>query len=129
MNPTPVAPPIAPPEALPSHSAAHDTPAPTETASPFVKTKFDALLMVCSRCADRSSGPSKRKAKKLPSDFKKALGTERPRFRILQTSCLGLCPKKATAVAAATGDGPLRLAAIGGKSDIQAMADRLRAPR
>lgn len=121
MNPTPIAPPDAPPSP--------GTPGPAGTAAPFVKTKFDALLMVCSRCAERSSGPSKRKAKKLPGDFKKALGAERPRFRIVETSCLGLCPKKATAVAAATGDGPLRLAAVGGKSDVQAVADRLRGRR
>lgn len=121
MNPTP----IAASDALP----AIGMPTQAETASPFVKPKFDALLMVCSRCAERSSGPSKRKAKKLPGDFKKALGTERPRFRIVETSCLGLCPKNATAVAAATGDGPLQLAAVGGKSDIQAVADRLRGHR
>ena len=121
MNPTP----IDPSGALP----ADGTPTQAQMASPFVKAKFDALLMVCSRCAERSSGPSKRKATKLPGDFKKALGAERPRFRIVESSCLGLCPKKATAVAAATGDGPLQLAAVGGKSDIQAMADRLRGRR
>lgn len=121
MNPTH----IAPIDALP----AAGTPTQDQTASPFVKAKFDALLMVCSRCAERSSGPSKRKAKKLPGDFKKALGAERPRFRIVETSCLGLCPKKATGVAAATGDGPLQLAAVVGKSDIQAVADRLRGHR
>ena len=121
MNPTPFDPSDAPP--------AIGTPTAVETVSPFVKPKFDALLMVCSRCAERSSGPSKRKAKKLPSEFKKALGAERPRFRIVETTCLGLCPKKATAVAAATGDGPLRLAAVGGKSDVQAVADRLRGRR
>lgn len=118
MSHTPIAPPDAP--LIP------DTPARAEAASPFVKAKFDALLLVCGRCAERSSGPSRRKAKKLPGEFKKALGPERPRFRIVESSCLGLCPKKATAVAAATGDGPLRLAAVGGKSDVQAMADRLR---
>ena len=121
MNPTP----IDPSGALP----AAGTPTQEQMASPFVKAKFDALLMVCSRCAERSSGPSKRKATKLPGDFKKALGAERPRFRIVESSCLGLCPKKATAVAAATGDGPLQLAAVGGKSDIQAVADRLRGRR
>ena len=121
MNPTPIDPSEAP------HAAG--TPPLGQTATPFVKPKFDALLMVCSRCVERSSGPSKRKAKKLPGDFKKALGAERPRFRIVQTSCLGLCPKKATAVAAATGDGPLQLAAVGGTADVQAVAVRLRGRR
>jgi len=121
MSHTPIAPLDAPPPS--------DTPTPAEASSPFAKAKFDALLMICSRCAERSSGPSRRKAKKLPGEFKKALGPERPRFRIVESSCLGLCPKKATAVAAATGDGPLRLAAVGGKSDVQAVADRLRRRR
>lgn len=124
MKATPITP-ISPTDA-PSSTG---IPATAEAPSPFVKAKFDALLLVCGRCAARSSGPSKGKAKKLPGEFKKALGAERPRFRIVETSCLGLCPKKATAVASATGDGPLQLAAIGGKSDIQAMADRLRGRR
>ncbi|MGJ7485349.1 hypothetical protein ACSFA2_08825 [Variovorax sp. LT2P21] len=121
MNRTPILPTDSPP--------APSAPIPAGPASPFVAPKFDALLLVCSRCAERSSGPSKRKAKKLPGEFKKALGGERPRVRIVESSCLGLCPKKATAVAAAMGDGPLRLAAVGGKSDVQAMADRLRGRR
>lgn len=121
MNRTPILPTDTPP--------APSAPIPAGPASPFVTPKFDALLLVCGRCAERSSGPSKRKAKKLPGEFKKALGPERPRFRIVESSCLGLCPKKATALAAATGDGPLRLAAVRGKSDVQAMADRLRGRR
>lgn len=121
MSPTPIALPDAPPPS--------DTPTPAETASPFVKAKFDALLMVCSRCAERSSGPSRRKAKKLPGELKKALGPERPRFRIVASSCLGLCPKKATAVAAAVDGAPIRLAAVRDKDDVQAVADRLRGRR
>jgi len=122
MKPTPITPPAAP-DAPP----APDTPTRIDAASPFVKTKFDALLLVCGRCAERSSGPSKRKAKKLPGEFKKALGPERPRFRIVESSCLGLCPKKATAVAAAVDNAPVRLAVVRGKDDVQVVADRLRA--
>lgn len=118
MNRTPIA--LSEPPLLP------DTPLGAAHDPLFVKPKFDALLLVCGRCAERSSGPSKRKAKKLGAEFKKALGAQRPRFRILDSSCLGLCPKKATAVAAAVGDAPLRLAAVRGKSDVQAMAERLR---
>jgi predicted metal-binding protein len=121
MNPTPITPPDA--------STAASAPSAAEAPSPFVKAKFDALLLVCGRCAGRSSGPSKRKAKKLPGEFKKALGHERPRFRIVESSCLGLCPKKATAVAAAVDAAPVRLAAVRDKDDVQAVADRLRGRR
>lgn len=118
MNRTPILPTDTPP--APSASI------PAGPASPFVAPRFDALLLVCGRCAERGSGPPRRKAKKLPGEFRRALGAERPRFRIVESSCLGLCPKKATAVAAATGDGPLQLAAVRGRSDVQAVADHLR---
>jgi predicted metal-binding protein len=124
MKPTPITALVAP-DAPPTP----DTPTRAEAASPFVKAKFDALLLVCGRCAGRSSGPSKRKAKKLPGEFKKALGQERPRFRIVESSCLGLCPKKATAVAAAVDNAPVRLAAVRDKDDVQAVADGLRGRR
>lgn len=122
MNRTPILPPEMP--QMPRSSPAPLAP-PSALALPFARPKFDALLLVCGRCADRSNGPSKRKAKKVPGAFKKALGSGRPRVRVVESSCLGLCPRKATAVAVATGEGPLQVAAVDGKSDARVVAEGL----
>ena len=97
----------------------------TTPAAPFVKPKFGGLLLVCGDCQERSSGPTKHSAKEWRSELKKALGNQPPRWRVVQCSCLGLCPRKATAIAAATTGGPVRLAAVRRKDDLQAFAQGL----
>ena len=92
---------------------------------PFVKAKFDGLVLVCGQCEERGSGPSKLNAKDARKSLKKALGAQRTRVRIVQSSCLGLCPKKALAVAAAGQGAPSLLAAARHERDLQAVAERL----
>jgi len=96
---------------------------------PLVEIKLSGVVLVCGDCEERSDGPTKLKAKQVRKELKRDLVHVPGRLRVVQSTCLGLCPKKATAVAAATGEGPLRLAAVGGKSDVQAVADRLRRRR
>lgn len=104
-------------------------PSPATDQPPFAKTRYTGAVMICGQCQKRSSGPSKLKAKALRGPFKEALGDARLRVRIVQTSCLGLCPKKAIAVAAVDVGGPALLAEIRREDDVATVAARLRQPR
>ena len=99
---------------------------PSPDAEPFVKPKFGGLLMVCGDCQERSSGPTRHTAKELRGELKKAVGHTPARWRMVECSCLGLCPKKATAVAACANGAPLLLAAVRKRRDVEAVAQRLR---
>lgn len=60
------------------------------------------IAMVCKSCERRGKAPKKFGAKQVGKALSRALRNARqPRTRIVQTGCLGLCPKKAIAVAAA----------------------------
>lgn len=74
---------------------------------------WDAVLLVCRDCRKRSSGPSEPKPKALLQALKNAVRAEHPRPRVLLSNCLGLCPKKATAVTRVGGkQGGARMAAV-----------------
>ena len=104
-------------------------PSPAPEQPPFAKTRYTGAVMICEQCEKRRSGPSKLTAKKLRGPFKDALGDARLRLRIVQTSCLGLCPKKAIAVAAVEAGGQALLAEIRDKDDVTTVAARLTQPR
>lgn len=75
--------------------------------------RLDALVLVCKACGKRSSGPAKQgKPKKLADEFKIAGKAARLKTRVVLTSCMGLCPKNATAVAVVRGGdaGPAQFA-------------------
>lgn len=92
---------------------------------PFEKAKFDGLVLVCGQCQKRSSGPSKISAKDVRRGLKDAMGKDRFRLKIAQSSCLGLCPKKAIAVAAASTNGPALMASVRNDADVASIATRL----
>ncbi|MDM0104144.1 hypothetical protein QTH97_04320 [Variovorax sp. J22R24] len=69
----------------------------------LVRPKFGGVALVCGECQKRSNGPSKLKAKDVRKLFKKEMHNLPVRLRIVQCSCLGLCPKKALAVSAVAG--------------------------
>jgi len=73
----------------------------------IVKAKFGGLALVCGECEKRSNGPSKLKAKQVRKVFKKELHNLPTRLRVVQCSCLGMCPKKAIAVSVVAGGRPL----------------------
>lgn len=98
---------------------------PQALRPPFEKAKFDGLVLVCGECQKRSSGPSKLTAKDVRRELRGALGKERFRLRIAQSSCLGLCPKKSIAVAAASANAPALLASVRNEADIAAVAAKL----
>ncbi|MEP7099170.1 MAG: hypothetical protein ABI781_01590 [Burkholderiales bacterium] len=66
---------------------------------------WNAVLLVCRACRKRSNGPREPKAKAIAQALKRSVREARPRPRVLLTSCLGLCPKRATAVARLGADG------------------------
>jgi hypothetical protein len=87
------------------------------------------VVLVCRHCERRSSGPTKLRAKEVRKQLKHELGHARFKSRVLETSCLGLCPKKALAMAA-IGDETAPLAVeVCRSSDVAAFAARIvRAP-
>ena len=57
------------------------------------------MVLVCKACGKRSSGPAKEgKPKKVAEAVKAGAKQARLKTRVVLTGCLGLCPKKATAV-------------------------------
>ncbi len=110
-----------------SETALLHQPAPVlaELQPPFVKTRYSGAVMICGECQKRDNGPSKLTAKDVRKDLKHALGEARHHLRLVQSSCLGLCPKKAIAVAAVAVGGPALLAEIQREEDVAAVAERL----
>jgi hypothetical protein len=61
--------------------------------------RWDTVFLVCKQCRKRSNGPEHLKTKALARTLRAATREQRPRPRIVMTSCLGLCPKRAIALA------------------------------
>ncbi len=80
--------------------SSHSDPDLSLATPKLARVKFRGAVLVCGDCEKRSSGPKKLRAKDLRKDLKRQLGPARHQLRIVQTSCLGLCPKKAIALAA-----------------------------
>ncbi len=96
---------------------------PTQVETP----RWDAVYLVCKACGKRDSVPKDARPKVVAAIAKQRSKVERPRARVVFTSCLGLCPKGATAVARVGGDAPARLAAIRSSDDFD-VAFPVRAP-
>lgn len=97
-------------------------PAPPD-ASPGPAVKFSGAVLVCGDCEERGSGPKKLHAKDARKTLKRELvGGARLRTRVVQTSCLGLCPKKALTLVAIQPGAPLRAAAVKSEADVAAFA-------
>ncbi len=99
-----------------------------EDRTVFVPTRYAGAVLVCEKCEKRDKGPKKLTTKELRSTLRQALGGGSTRLRIVQTSCLGLCPKKAIAVAAVTPGAGSVLAAVRRKRDVPALAAGLSGP-
>jgi predicted metal-binding protein len=89
--------------------------------SPLVKPGFAGVALVCGDCQQRSNGPSGLKAKDVRSRLKSELRHAPVRLRVVECSCLGLCPKKAIAAAVAAG-GKLVAAEIHSEKEAEAAA-------
>jgi hypothetical protein len=88
-----------------------------KNTTPVVKTpRWDAAFLVCADCRERSNGP-KLKTKTVATLVRHEAKRGKARTRILQTGCLGLCPKAATAVAHVAESG-MRIVAIKSKKQV-----------
>ncbi|MET3493112.1 hypothetical protein [Variovorax boronicumulans] len=75
---------------------------------PLVETKLSGVVLVCGDCEERSNGPTRLKARQVRKELKRDLAHMPGRLRVVECTCLGLCPKKAMAlVAVAGGHSPL----------------------
>lgn len=85
---------------------------PTARTDPslLVPVKFAGVVLVCGDCEDRKDGPHKLCAKEVRKALKRQLSKAPQRTRVVQCSCLGLCPKKALALVA-SGAGSANLVA------------------
>ncbi len=81
---------------------------------------WGAVLLVCRVCNKRSNGPKDLKAKQLSSIARRSGKGEKPRTRVLLTSCMGLCPKSATAVAFIGAQGMTRIVAVRSTAQLEA---------
>ena len=89
---------------------------------PMVETKLAGVVLVCGECEERKDGPTKLTARQVRKELKHGLSHMPVRLRVVQCSCLGLCPKKAMALAAvAHGHAPLA-AEVCRDGDVEAFA-------
>ena len=87
---------------------------------------FRNVVMVCRICEKRSKGPKKLAAKEIATHLSRACrGAEVARPRIVLTSCLGACPKKAITVVAVGPDQSLGMIAFRRGDDPQAAVAEL----
>ena len=64
-----------------------------------VTPSWQTVVLVCRDCSKRSKGPKGFSSKEAVAEAQAAVRAERPRPRVLRSSCLGLCPKQSMAVA------------------------------
>jgi predicted metal-binding protein len=81
------------------------------TSPEALSPSWKDLVLVCRDCRKRSRGP-KAKAKEVASELKKQFGHAKPRPRVVMTTCMGLCPTKATAVALVREGQPIAAIAV-----------------
>lgn len=87
-----------------------------------VFVKFDSVVLVCGDCEKRSNGPSRLNAKQVRKDLKHQLAAAPHKFRVVQSTCIGLCPKKALVVVAIPAGKPLLAVELKSESDVAHLA-------
>lgn len=85
----------------------------TLRASTFlVKPRFAGVVVVCGDCQNRSSGPSRLKAKQVRKEIKRDPDRASLRLRVVESGCLGMCPRKAIAAVAFSKGAGMRAAEL-----------------
>lgn len=84
----------------------------TKTLDAMDKPSWDAIMLICKECGKRKNAPDDLKSKVLVKRARGHLKKSRPRPRVISTSCLGVCPKGAIAVAWVGGTHAPRLACV-----------------
>ena len=101
---------------------------PPDTAV-LVSVKFSGVVLVCGDCEERSSGPKKLRAREVRKELKHALGDARFKLRVVESACLGLCPKKAMALVAVGAEAHPLAAEVRNDADVSAFASHLTTAR
>ncbi len=74
---------------------------------------WKSVVLVCKACEKRSKGPKKLTARQVAKDLGRACrDAALPRPRVLLTTCMGACPKKAITVVAAAPVGGIKMIAF-----------------
>ncbi len=94
-------------------------------AAKLERPKWGAVVLVCKACGKRSSGPRDLKTKELTNVARKHANWPGVRTRVLATGCLGLCPKRATAVAFAGNGLAARIVAVRSTTQLEDAMARL----
>lgn len=68
---------------------------PAKVSSPG----WRSVILVCGDCKKRGGGAPKLKTKAAVAEARRAMSGRMPKVRVIRTTCLGLCPKRALAIA------------------------------
>lgn len=90
----------------------------TPSGDPPRRPRFQAVYLVCKACGDRGNGAKKLTPKQLVALVRREARATTLRSRVVSTSCLGLCPKKAVALARAADSAPLAIVAVRSKKQV-----------
>ena len=84
-------------------------PEPSAAVRPVpIRAGWKSVVLVCKACEKRSKGPKKIAARDVAKQLGRACRDAKvARARVVLTTCLGICPKKAFTVAAASPGGPV----------------------
>jgi predicted metal-binding protein len=97
----------------------------TKNLEPIDTPKWDAVMLICKQCGKRRDAPRDLKPKALVKLARQHLKEQRPRPRVVSTSCMGVCPKDEIAVAwVGRGRGP-RIMCIGTRAAFAESLPRL----
>ena len=80
---------------------------------------WNSLLLVCKACQKRGSGPKDLQARDVVDEARRAIHGIKPRPRVVQASCLGLCPKAAVAVAFVSAGQAPRIVAVASRKQVR----------
>ena len=87
------------------HDRSPDTPHAPHAPAPL-RPGWKSVVLVCKACEKRSKGPKKIGAREVAKQLGRACRDAKvPRVRVVLTTCMGACPKKAFTVAAASSSG------------------------
>ena len=97
-----------------------------ESTVEWLSPPWGMLILVCGECQRRKAPPLDLDAKTMRRALKEQLRDLRPKTRILESRCLGICPKHGLTVTVA-GGGETRIAEVDGLDAAQRLAQTLRA--
>ena len=84
----------------------------------FSEPSWRTVVLVCKACKKRKNAPKKLKSGELLREIQYGVRGINPKPRVVAATCLGLCPKRATAIALVTGIGAPHITAVAARSQI-----------